>query len=444
MINIFKSKKSIQTEWKVKTTDYAISVNTFVEKGLTQGWENAGPEPEDNNREKLVPYLLKELRKANSDGDVANLREEWPLAHSPLVPELEKNGQSIPVICILDDGSVVARIGAPYEQGYIAEIQGLSVNIIDGFSYFGRSPHRKYFAYAKDDGISVTQGWLDDEVSFFSYPKGTEGVPSEYNVKAFSEPPTPSSLVPFPDGQKVLFVSPEGIFVLTPSESVRILPTLEGMKEHFEWLTDEHPGDDLIMSLDMEHGAVSPDGKLIAVGSQDSSHLVFDSNGIQVADIGNQSEYPHFATFSVDGEMIAFNSCHFYNGITIGVPTRLLPGLKTEAYEECADTPILDEVARVYAGVHRKGEFIIGDANGYLRAFGEDGKPHWQHFIGSSIGDIDISADGKTLVCSTYAGFISTLELDKGQSEEYEIGTGGHTEVRRWLFWKDEAKPLAW
>lgn len=28
--------------------------------------------------------------------------------------------------------------------------------------------------------------------------------------------------------------------------------------------------------------------------------------------------------------------------------------------------------------------------------------------------------------------------------KEYEIGTGEHTELRRWLFWKEEPQPLAW
>lgn len=444
MISLFKSKKDIQKEWKTKTIEFASSVNSFVERGLRNDWDNAGPEPEDNDREKLVPKLIKEIRKANQEGDLSKLREDWPLAHSPLIPELEENGQSIPVVSILDDGRIVARIGAHYNQGYVVEINDLSVKVLDGVGFFGRCPNRKYFAYALEEGVCVTKGWLGEQVSFFSYPKGTEGIPAGFKVSKLKEKPTPSQLIPFPDGTKVLFVSAEGIFVLAATETVRLLPTLESMKEHFEWLKDEYPEDELSMNLDMEHGAVSPDGKLIAIGSQDSSHLVFDDSYQLVGDVGNQSDYPHYAIFSKNGEMIAFNSCHFYNGTTVGVPTKLLPGLKTEPYEENDKTPILEDVARVYAGVYRHNEFIIGDANGYLRAFGLDGKDHWQHFIGSSVGDIDISQDESTLVCSTYAGFISILDLDTGQRKEYEIGNGEHTESRRWLFWKNEERPLVW
>ncbi len=444
MISMLKSKNDMQKTWKEKTIEYASAINLYVKKGQKQGWENAGPEPKDNGRENLVPYLLKAIRAANEDGNLNKLREEWPLAHSPLIPELEKNGQSIPTVAILSNKKIVARIGSHYEKGYVVEIEGDKINVVDGVEFFGQSPNQKFFAYTKKEGVSVTLGWLGKEVAVFPYPDGTEGVPSGYEVKAFELAPVPSKLIPFPDGQKVLFVSPEGIFLLSNSGVSRILPTTEDMQEHFKWSKEEYHEDELRMNLAMEHGAVSSNGDLVAVGSQDSSHLVFDDNGNLVGDIGNQSEYPHFALFSKNAEWIAFNSCHFYNGITVGVPTKLLPGLKTQPYEENKDTPIIEDGARVYAGVYRNNEFIIGDASGYLRAFGTDGKQRWQHFIGSTIGDIAISNDESLLVCSTYAGFISILKLDNGYSEPYEIGNGGHTEFRRWLFWKNEPTPLAW
>ncbi|MCO7187744.1 MULTISPECIES: hypothetical protein [unclassified Pseudoalteromonas] len=444
MINIFRTKKSAQKEWKVKTLDFAKKVNLYVEKGLKHGWEEAGSVPEDNGREKLVSYLLKEIREANTNGDITKLRENWPLAHSPMIPELESNGQSIPVVAILDDERVVARIGAFYEEGYVVEIDDLSVKPIDGIRYFGRSPNKKLFAYCKDNGVSVTEGWLGREVSFFSYPTGLESVPPQFDVKAFETPPRPSQLIPFPDGNKVLFVSSQGIFVLSHNENIRLLPTKEDLVRHFEWMQTELPDRELTVDLSMAHGAISPDGRFIAIGEQYSTHRIFDANYNLIGDIGNLSEYAHYAIFSKHSDMIALNSCHFYNGISIGFSTSHLPDFKTEPYEDNEDTPILQDGARVYAGVHRHNEFIIGDAYGYLRAFSENGELHWQHYIGANIGDIDISSDESKLVCSTCAGYISIIELDTGKRKEYEIGTGGHTEFRRWLFWKNEDKPLAW
>lgn len=444
MLSIFRSKKYFQEQWKTKTLEYAKAVNVFVEKGLKDGWDNAGSEPKDNGREELVPHLIKAIKLANDSKELQSLRDDWPLAHSPLIPILEKSGQSIPKVCFLDNGNIVARICAPYEAGYTVEIVDDQVKKLPDVDHFGRSPNRKFFAYTVKNGVKITEGWLGDEVSFCPYPKGDESLPEGFTVNPFEKPPTPTSLIPFPDGKRVLYVSQEGIFVLEEKQAIRLLPTKEDMKEHFEWLSKDYPEDELSMNLDMDHGAVSPCGKYIAIGSQDSQHLVFNETYQLVADVGTQSEYPHYALFSTNGDMVAFNSCHFYNGVTVGVPTNLIPDLKTESYEEDKRTPILDDGARVYAGTHRKDEFIIGDAGGYIKAFSQTGEARWQHCIGSSVGDIDISEDGSKLVCSTYAGFISILKLDSGKSEPYEIGNGGHTELRRWLFWKDQDSPLAW
>ena len=116
---------------------------------------------------------------------------------------------------------------------------------------------------------------------------------------------------------------------------------------------DEDPAASLYLA--MEHGAVSPDGRLIVVGEQASTHLVFDNQLEQVADIGNPRDYPHHAAFSADGGTAVFNSCHFYNGTTIGVPTAALPGLTTEMYGDDERTPVLEDGARVYASAVRGG-----------------------------------------------------------------------------------------
>ena len=130
--------------------------------------------------------------------------------------------------------------------------------------------------------------------------------------------------------------------------------------------------------------------------------------------------------------------------MTIGVPTRLLPGLKTEPYKLDDRLIQLEEGSRVYAAVSRGDEFIVGDANGYLTAFDVTGKFRWRHFIGSSGGDIDLSHDGKRLIVTTYAGFLCVIDMDTGDADPFAIGTSTHRERRRWLFWKKEPRPLVW
>jgi DNA-binding beta-propeller fold protein YncE len=196
----------------------------------------------------------------------------------------------------------------------------------------------------------------------------------------------------------------------------------------------------------MVHAAMSQDGRLLAAGYQSSLHYVFDGETYEIiGEVGHWSEYPHHTVFSDDESLIAFNSCHFYNGVTIGVPTSLLPGLKTEPYDREDERIVpLQSGARVYAAVARRDEFIVGDALGYLRAFDNKGRFRWQHFIGSTVGDIDIGPDGRRLVVSTYAGFLCFIGLDTGEADPYQIGTATHRERRRWLFWRQENGPLRW
>jgi hypothetical protein len=108
------------------------------------------------------------------------------------------------------------------------------------------------------------------------------------------------------------------------------------------------------------------------------------------------------------------------------------------------DLVVLDSRASAYASGWRPGEYIFGDPNGFLWAFDREGASRWHHFIGSSISAIDISPDGRRLIVSSYAGYLVILDLDTGEADPYTIGTSTHRERRRWLFWKEENKPLAW
>jgi hypothetical protein len=229
----------------------------------------------------------------------------------------------------------------------------------------------------------------------------------------------------------VLLVSGDGIFVLAPNSVRRLLPTREQLREHFLWLREKYPADQLTFNIDMEHGVVSNEGTLIAIGEQSSSHLVFDSDLRLVLEVPPASEYPHHAVFSADDAVLALNSCHFYRGTTLGVATTTL---RNRASVRAVVPFQLEDGARVYAAAARNDEFIVGDASGYVRAFDTTGKYRWQQFIGSSIGDIDLSVDGRRLAVSTYAGFLSIFHLDAGRQHPYQIGNGYHLEERRWVF----------
>ncbi len=440
------SPSAAQQAWKQHVLDYAAAINRYVEKGLRDGWDQCGEEPQMAPTEHLLASWRQALEAINRPGtDAARrdaFRQDWPPAHLPLIPLLKEEGLHVAALALLDDGSLLARIGAPYQAGHVVRIIGDQTERVDGVSFFGRCPARRYFALALQDGVLVTDGWGGALVAQMAWPNGLEDLPEGVKAEPLAAAPRPTQLIPFPDGQRVLLVSDDGIFVLSTRGAQRLLPSRTDLSNALadgDLSEDEGP-----WSLSMAHGAVSPDGRWIAVGCQDGYHLVFDAELRPVATIGPVGEYPHFALFNGRSDHAIFNACHFYNGATLGVAVADLPGLKTDYYDGDARTPTLQEGARVYAGVHRGDEYIVGDAHGYLRAFSESGDERWQHFIGSTIGAIDISSDGKLLVASSCAGFISFVQLDAGQAADWQIGTGPHRELRRWVFWKSFERPLLW
>ncbi|MEN5139804.1 hypothetical protein [Pseudomonas juntendi] len=436
-------KQHPQQQWQQAVTAYALAVNDYVAQGRTQGWDNLA-EPQVPATEHLLEAWLAALQEANRAGVDEQkrlaFREAWPPAHQPLLPLLDEHGQGIGNVLLLDDGSLMARIGMPYDKGQVVRIDRHGVTPVIGIEHFGRCPARRYFALANAEGVRVTDGWGGPQVQRLAWPTGLEGLPAGYPFEPFDLPPTPTALIPFPDGQRVLLVSAQGIFVLASAGATRLLPhqarVLDALAEGTE-------PEDISLGLSMEHGRVSADGRLIVVGEQGSRHLVLDDQLRLVAEVGPGSEYPHFALFNRAGDQVILNACHFYSGATLAVRVVDLPGLKTDYYSQDPRTPLVQDGARVYAGVARAGEYIVGDAYGYLRAFGEDGKEHWQHYLGSTISAMDISADGHTLVAASHAGIVSVIALDSGRPA-WQIGTGAHGEVRRWLFWKGWDKALAW
>ena len=432
----------LSERWRKASLHYVTAMNAYVARGLSEGWENIGPEPEDN-RAQLAEEVLNAVRRANRTGDTASLREMFPPAWSPFLSIIEQKGQSLAPMMWVDNYRIAMHVGATYEDGPIVVV-GDGIVEQSRVLGFGRSPHATLFGLAFDDAIRVRSGWEGPTVAVLQWPSGQEGLPPGYDVKSEIDKSHITQLVVFPDGKRVLLALREGVFVVSGSGATRLLPQPADYTKHFEWLLKEYPNDPLTLTIDMEHGAVSPHGDLVLAGCQVAKHLVFDSELKPIAAIGPFSEYPHFAWFSADGKLAAFNACHFYNGASIAVPVQELGGLDTDYYENHPSVRMLQEGARVYAAVARDDEFIVGDAWGYLRAFDLQGNFRWQHFIGSTISALDLSPDKQRLAVTSFAGFLCVLELHTGERDPFVIGTATHRELQRWLFWKGEDAPLRW
>lgn len=414
--SFFKKKKSplnIKEEWNNLGSEYTKEVNEMVEFGETNGWENwKGKEPEDK-REHLADDIFNLLKKANKDNSVEEFRNNYPPSHYPIVKFLEKKGQSIEQLHFIDGQKITFLTGTSYQkrQAYILDNDN-TLKLDSSINAIGKSKKNNVFAISAENKITTTQGWEGNIISTFELKKTKNlGI---------------TELVPFNDGLKILLVTSEGIYLIS-NESEKMIHPVPDLEDE-EWDSN----------IDMENATLSYDNRFIVVGDQCSEHRILDNIGSQIGGIGQQSEYPHYCLFSKDDNQLITNSCHFYNGITIGVSTENLNGINIPEYQESPLYKTIDEEMRVYCGTATSEFYILGDAHGYIRAIDHDGKCIWRHFLGSTISGITISDDEKTLWIGSYSGMLHKLQLRKGFRDDHTIGNGNHYEEFRLILWKEE------
>jgi hypothetical protein len=419
--NFFKKAKGVdvQDEWYTLGEKYSTELNNMVDFGEKNGWENwKGKEPEDK-RDHLADAVIQRLRVANESGLIEEFRKQFPPAHTPLIKYFEEKGQSIEQMFFVENEKIVFVVGTAYQkrQAYLLYDRSL-IKLDSSIEAVGKSKRNNVFAIKAGGLIITKQGWEGETLATFNL-----GEIENIGI---------SSLIPFNDGKRILCVTSEGIYIVS-IDSIKMIHPIP-YPEDKEWSPN----------IDMENATLSNNNLFIVVGDQCSDHRVLNQAGELVGEIGPQSSYPHYCIFSKDDKQLITNSCHFYNGITIGVDAEKLEGVKIVAYQENGDFKLIDDGMRVYAGVATEEMYILGDAYGYVKAFDKKGKYLWRHFLGSTIGGLAISDDEKTLWVGSCTGMIHKLKLGKGHRDTHTIGNGKHYEDFRLILWKGEEKELWW
>ena len=424
-MKIENNHTALQQEWLLKGEEYAKGINDMVAFGKEHGWENwKGEEPEDK-RDHLGQAILDLLKQANVEGNVEAFRAAFPPAYPPLIPFLEEKSQYIGDLVAIEANSVAFLAGTSYETRTAYLLSGTTVHILDDtIKGLGKSMRNGVFAIAYADTLVTYQGWNGPEIATFQL-----GELANLGI---------SKLIPFNDGTRILFVTSEGVYLLEEEKQQLIHPVLseEEQKEA------EEEGYDFY--IDMENATLSHDNTYIVVGDQDRDHRILHIDGKEVGSVGPQSSYPHFCLFSKDDQQLITNSCHFYNGVTIGVDATKLEGMQVEAYEESDDFMYMDEGMRVYQGVAVQDYYVLGDAYGYIRFINKAGEDIGQFFLGGTISGMAVSEDETVLWVGTYAGALHKLELDKAIRDTHTIGTRPLYEQFRLLVWKDEPQVWRW
>jgi len=427
-------KAEWQKEWNEKGEKYAKAVNDMVAFAEVHGWDAYKGEDPVDEREgvtQLCEAVFELLKEANERGETAKFRADFPPSNVIFDKKLRKKLRDIDQICPLGGENVLFIVSQSDPEGwhkklYLLEGECVSV-IAEGVITVGKSKRNEIYALLRREEIELVKGY-DGKGGGEPIAKFSHNVELTYDE---------AEILPFNDGSRVLLTAHDGIFLISQSGAKLIHPIYEDGQ-----LYEDDDGN-AALYIDMANATLSNDNELIVAGEQDTDkHVLMDREGERLGGIGAQSAYPHFCLFSADDTQLITNSCHFYNGVTIGVDRALLKrGLEVGAYsydeEGEKNFTLIDDAMRVYAGVATRDFYILGDAYGYIKAVGKDGRKIWRHYLGGTIKSMVLSEDRSVLFIGTYGGRLHKLRLGAGQ-DSHTIGNGNHKEEFRLIAYEDK------
>ena len=427
-------KAEWQKEWNEKGEKYAKAVNDMVAFAEVHGWdayEGEDPVDEREGMTQLCEAVFELLKEANERGETVKFRADFPPSNiifeecedeAGNADEKDKIGDklgNVDQICPLGGENVLFVVSNDDGKTlYLLEGECVS-EVADDVIAVGKSKRNEIYALLRKGEVELIKGY-DGKGGGEPIAKFSHDVELTYDE---------AEILPFNDGSKVLLTAHDGIFLISQSGAKLIHPIYEDGQ-----LYEDDDGNATIY-IDMANATLSNDNALIVAGEQCSDHVLMDSEGEQLGSIGAQMDYPHFCLFSADDTQLITNSCHFYNGVTIGVDRALLKR-GVQIYRD-RDFTLVDDEMRVYAGVATRDLYILGDAYGYIRAVGKDGRKIWRHYLGGTIKSMAISEDGGVLFVGTYGGRLHKLRLGAGQ-DSHTIGNGNHKEEFRLIAYEDK------
>ncbi|MCF7223633.1 hypothetical protein [Marilutibacter chinensis] len=467
---MFASVEAASRRWIDEGRACKKALNDWLDVIYIDRQNPSTPEPAET-RGDMAGYVLEQIKAFNRRGEQARLRELFPPDNEPM--DWRDATRAVSQAGFLPDGRIACTVGMPHESRQVHVLEGDAVSTMEGAILFGRSHDRGYYALAFDDRIEIRRGW-DGEIN------ATLPYPDSYgDAFAQAHPDVRDGLreldgagwcihqlVVFPDGRRVAMASAAGIFVVGEHGAQLLVPEVDACARKLDH-DDPEGKNGFVMSLSYPHVDVSADGRYIAGGEQDSSHLVFhevDGVWTRMAEVEPRASYPCLARFNhlladADGvpqPEVALASCHFSRSATLSLPlANLSPGFEASGYEADDTLNYVDDRHWASSLLPSKVGYFIGANNGYIWMKSHRGYQFGYLHVGGSVLDLDLSEDRKTLLVASYNGqvvqfrapdeevpmFISEKNVER--PDPYLITNSRLKDVKRHLFLIDEA-PMVW
>lgn len=411
------TREALAAHWNQLGRAYYSTMSERLTRFYRDGEQDVDLELEDPRPHELGEQVLRHVIELNAAGEAAKARELFDPASAPIFPWIERSNRQNSFVTILGDDDLLVRRGNPWEaDGVTFRLRGNTVSVIDDVTGMCRSRNREWLVLARSAGLEIRradEGLDGVVVSTLPWPEPSqfrpEGLTEEQRAawQPESEPLELEQLQVSDDGLRlVASFYRRGILLASrhPGEPSWQLLLPDARPPYRIDPEDEQPS-----AGDMTHVAISRDGTRLAWGEQSSPHWLAEigQGGVPAwyATVGNLSEYPHHACFSDDGNTVALNSCHFYNGATVAFAWCGHRGVDLEPYEEHAEAPLLDGSLRVYAACATEQGFVLA-GSGVLRFFDHERRLIAAQGFGSSASSIDYCPRSKRLALGSYSGFV--------------------------------------
>jgi hypothetical protein len=431
--------------WIEEGRSFKTRLNGWLEK-IYAGEKPSEDEPEDT-RADMAGRVIEHARQLSKEGRTDELRTLFPPAHEPFDHEAI-GATGVDQVLLLKDQRVVTSIG---RKTFL--LDGNQITEVEGVLGTARSTYHEVYGKAYSDRLDILESWDGPVLRSLPWPRDYgDSVPKgarSAQFESLEELGRLTTLSLFPDGKRALLATDSGVFLMQEEGATLLHPSAETLAEGYEGGDDE---DTVNLNLDYPHGAVSPDGAVIAAGVQEPPHRLFheiDGKWQVAAEVYPRSSYPHCALFHDAVPHVALAGCHFRSSATIGLKLDLLPKrgaepLSLDGYDGDEALDYIDQRFWVFSMAPIDGGYVLGANNGYLWAHAFDGcKQLWFCHLGSTITALDISEDRKTLVAGTYSGQVIELRLGEGRDPAQLITDTEIKEERRWVFWPG-GPPMAW